>query len=112
MADGSTVKLVLAVPVKPYGEEVKEVTLRRPTTKELRQCGQPYMMVQGGGGTAMQANYDACAKLLTMVCDPPLPAGTVDTLDAADFDDMAMILMGFTKRARPGASESGSPPTS
>lgn len=110
MADDTTRKVTLAVPVKPYGEEVREVAIRRPTTKELRQCGQPYVLTSGGGSGGIKADYDACARLLTLVCDPPLPAATVDTLDAADFDDMAMILVGFTKPARPGASETGSPP--
>lgn len=104
MADDTTRKITLSVPVRPYGEEVREITMRRPTVKELRQCGQPYKVSNG-----IQADYEACARLLTLVCDPPLPSATVDTLDPGDFDEMAMTLVGFTKPARPGASEAGSP---
>lgn len=104
MADNDSIKVPLSKPVMPYGETVTEVTLRRPTTKELRECGQPYRL-EGGG---LQADYVACAKLLTKVCTPPLPAPTIDELDPGDFDDMAMILVGFTKPVRPSASEAGS----
>lgn len=109
MPDVTTRHVTLTTPVRPYGEEVRKVTIRRPTTLELRQCGQPYVLVAGGGG-GLKADYGVCAQLLTMVCDPPLPAATVDSLDPADFDDMVMILVGFTKHARLGASEAGPQP--
>jgi Phage tail assembly chaperone proteins, E, or 41 or 14 len=111
MPDDLTRSITLITPVSAYGESVTQVTVRRPTAKELRLCGQPYVVVTGGGG-GVKADYNACAALLTYVCDPPLPSGSVDALDAADFDDLAMILVGFTKRAPRGVSADGSQPTS
>lgn len=108
LPDDTTREVTLFTPVRPYGETVTKVTIRRPTTKELRECGQPYVLTDSG----IKADYEACKKLLTRVCDPPLPSATVNELDGADFDDMAMMLVGFTKRAPRGASADGSPPTS
>jgi len=109
LANDRTRKVTLLTPVRPYGQEVTELTIRPPTAKELRECGQPYAIVQGASG-GIKADYDACTKLLMKVCDPPLPLGAIDELDPGDFDDMAMILVGFMNPARPGASGSGSPP--
>ncbi len=110
LSQNDTIPVRLSAPVKCYDETVSEVAIRRPTSLELRQCGQPYVVVGTGGG-GVKADYEACAKLLTLVCTPPLTSMAVDALDAADFDDMAMVLVGFTKRARPGASANGSQPT-
>lgn len=98
----------LSSPVAAYGEQVSAVTLRRPTVKELRECGQPYTVAVGGGG-GIKADYEACARLLTMICTPPLPASAVDSLDAGDFDDMAMTLVGFTKGGPRGAASGSTP---
>lgn len=98
-------KVTLFKPVEAYGEKVTEITLRPPTVRDLRECGQPYSV---GAGATIKADMNACAQLLTKVCDPPLPSDTVDDLDPADFDDMAMILVGFTKRAPSTASASSS----
>ncbi len=100
------VTLQLSAPVTAYGEQVTSVTLRPPTVAELRKCGQPYVVAGG-----LKADYEACARLLECVCTPPLPGPTVNTLDPADFDDLAMILVGFTKRAPRGGGANPSPPT-
>lgn len=104
MSDAITFKL--SKPIQAHGAELAELALRRPTVKELRQCGAPYRVVQGG----VQWDYDACARLLVAICG--IPPSSVEQLDAADFDDLAAILVGFTKRAPVAASGSGSPPSS
>lgn len=98
----------LTTPVTAYGETVTAVTLRRPTVAELRKCGQPYTVVGSGGAAGVKADYDACARLLECVCDPPLPSMAVDTLDPADFDELSMRLVGFTKRAPLGGGANSS----
>lgn len=100
-----TVKLRLRKPVDAYGESVSELVLRRPTVKELRQCGAPYRIGNGG----VQWDYDACYKLIIALGG--MPSSTVDDLDPADFDDAAAILVGFTKGAPVAATESGSAST-
>jgi hypothetical protein len=107
MPDTITRKHTLATPVTAYDQQVTEVTLRLPTPMELRQCGQPYLIINGG----IKADYEACAQLLMKVCDPPLPGPAIDTLHPADFDEMAMILVGFTRLNRRGAAANISQPT-
>src|SRR5579859_7643746 len=104
-----TAPIELNVPVTAYGETVSAVKLRRPTIGELRKCGQPYNVVGNGGGAGVKADYDACARLLECVCDPPLPSMAIDEMDPADFDELAMRLVGFTKRAPRGGSANPSP---
>ena len=100
----------LAAPIMAGGESLTQLRLRRPSVKELRECGQPYMIVSGGGGGGVQADYQACARLIAAICAIPLPA--VDQLDAADFDEAALVLVGFTKRVTPSANGAGSPSAS
>ena len=106
-----TAPIELNAPLTAYGEAVKAVRLRAPTIGELRQCGQPYSLVGSGGSAAIKADYDACARLLEHVCDPPLPSMAIDAMDPADFDELAMRLVGFTKRAPRGGSANPSPPS-
>lgn len=100
----TTRTLSLAAPIQAHGETLTELTLRKPTVKELRLCGQPYRIVGGGA----QCDYDACAKLISAVAG--IPPSSVDQLDAADFDEAALILVGFTKRAPVAESDTGSAP--
>ncbi len=97
MAD-DTRTIPLAKPIAAHGETLTQLVLRRPTVKEMRTCGQPYRLSDAsGGGFALQADYDACAKLISAIC--AIPPSSVDDMDAADFDNASMMLVGFTKRA-------------
>lgn len=104
MTDGA-VKVTLTKPVTAFDVQVTEIALRRPTPLELRQCGQPYLMTKDG----VAANYEACTRLLLKLCDPPLPGPVIDNdLDPADFDELCMRLVGFTKPAPRGVGSNTS----
>lgn len=107
MSGTTTREITLTVPVTAYDQKVDKVTLRRPTVKDIRECGQPYLMVSGGA----KADGDSCYKLLLRVCDPPLPGPALDALDPADFDEMCMTLVGFMKPAPRGVGPNTSQPT-
>jgi tail assembly chaperone E/41/14-like protein len=93
------ITIKLHVPIEAHDEELTELKLRRPTADELITHGQPYILVSGGGG-GIKADYRACAGLLVAICG--IPPSSVAKLDPADFDDLAMVLVGFTKRAPAG----------
>jgi hypothetical protein len=96
----------LAKPIAAHGETLNELVLRRPTVKELRACGQPYRVSGAGEGGSVQADYNACAKLLAAICG--VPPSSIDEMDSGDFDDACMILVGFTKPAPREATASAS----
>lgn len=100
--------ITLSKPIQAHGETVSTLTLRRPTVAELRQYGQPYAIVPSSGG--IKADYQVCAGLISTIC--AIPPSSVDMIDSADFDDMAVILVGFMRRARVAASDTGSGATS
>lgn len=95
------VTLSLAKPIQAHGEQLSQLSLRKPTAAELIAHGQPYIAVGAGGG-GIKADYRACAALISAIC--AIPPSSVDQLDMADFDEAAMILVGFTKRASVGGS--------
>jgi len=105
MAD-ETIKIPLSKPITAHGETLNEIVLRRPTVKEMRTCGQPYCVSSGGNGGSMQADYNACAKLLAAIC--AVPPSSIDEMDGGDFDDACMILVGFTKPGPRAATASPS----
>lgn len=104
MAD--PIKYKLTSSIQAHGATLTELELRKPTVMELRACGMPYKMT----GAAVQADYAACAKLLSAIC--AIPPSSVDQMDAADFDDAALILVGFLKRAPVEGTGTGSGSTS
>jgi hypothetical protein len=100
MADPVTIKL--AKPITAHGETLNELKLRAPTVAEMRVSGQPYRVLPNG----VQADYAACAQLLQVIC--AIPPSAVNQLDASDFDEAAMVLVGFTM-PRPKADAAPSP---
>jgi hypothetical protein len=92
----------LAKPIQAHGETLTALTLRRPTVKELRTFGAPYRL----GNDSVRIDYEVCAKLISEIC--AIPPSTVDQMDGADFDEVSLILVGFTKRAPVAERESGS----
>jgi hypothetical protein len=84
----------LISPIEAHGEKLTELKLRRPTTDELIIHGQPYIVLPSGGG-AVKADYRACAGLICAIC--AIPPSALAKIDAADFDELAMVLVGFTR---------------
>ncbi|WP_460418786.1 phage tail assembly protein [Pseudomonas sp. microsymbiont 2] len=81
----------LATPIQAHGEQVKELTLRRPTVQECRAIKVlPYTI--GGDGYPV-VDLDAAAKYIA-VC-ATIPASSVNQLDLSDLNTLAWIVVGF-----------------
>ncbi|WP_282094303.1 phage tail assembly protein [Epibacterium ulvae] len=73
--------VTLSEPVTIEGEEVSDITLRKPQPGELRGLS----MID-----ILRMETDAMIKLLPRITQPPLTALQVSTLEPEDFADMAV----------------------
>ncbi|MBU6246468.1 MAG: phage tail assembly protein [Xanthomonadaceae bacterium] len=91
---GPAPALVEIVPLsKPLrdarGVEVMQLTLRRPTVRDLRQCGTPIVYLPGG----YRIDDSAMANLISVCAGVPLPQ--VDEMELADFRAAGAVMLGF-----------------
>jgi hypothetical protein len=80
--------ITLSRPYRAHGEDVQTIRLRRPTGRDVAQCGYPFRYVQSGGSAeAMEFKIvpDAVSKLIVALSSPPLPRSTVDSFDIKDW---------------------------
>lgn len=85
----TTIKL--DTPIQAHGEQLTELTLRRPTTRECRQIGQlPYRIEKD---ESVGLNLDVAAKYI-VVC-AGIPSSSVDQLDVTDLSTAAWAVAGF-----------------
>lgn len=83
--------ITLSTPIQAHGDQVTELTLRRPTTRECRQIGQlPYRVEKD---ESVGLNLDVAAKYI-VVC-AGIPSSSVDQLDVTDLNGLAWALAGF-----------------
>lgn len=81
----------LSRPIKAHGEEVTELSIRRPTTQEARAIKLlPYTLAETGHPVA---DLEVAAKYLA-VC-AAIPAGSVNELDLSDLNTLAWMIVGF-----------------
>jgi len=81
----------LSRPIKAHGEEVTELSIRRPTTQEARAIKLlPYTLGETGHPVA---DLEVAAKYLA-VC-AAIPAGSVNELDLFDLNTLAWMIVGF-----------------
>lgn len=86
-----TTPIKLSTPIQAYGEQVTELTLRRPTSRECRQIGHlPYRIEKD---ESVGLNLDVAAKYI-VVC-AGIPSSSVDQLDVTDLNGLAWALAGF-----------------
>ncbi|HCV39186.1 MAG TPA: ArsR family transcriptional regulator [Pseudomonas sp.] len=87
----STVTHTLTAPIQAHGEEVKELTLRRPTVQECRAIkALPYNLGESGYPVV---DVEVAAKYIA-VC-ATIPASSVNQLDLADLNAVAWLVVGF-----------------
>ncbi|MCE1119106.1 phage tail assembly protein [Pseudomonas sp. NMI795_08] len=81
----------LATPIQAHGEEVKELSLRRPTVQECRAIKVlPYTV--GGDGYPV-VDLEAAAKYIALCA--VIPASSVNQLELSDLNTLAWIIVGF-----------------
>lgn len=85
----TTIKL--NTPIQAHGEQLSELTLSRPTTRQCRDIGQlPYRIEKD---ESVGLNLDVAAKYI-VVC-AGIPGSSVDQLEVADLNTVAWALAGF-----------------
>lgn len=83
------VKVALSRPIQAHGEELRELTMREPTGKDLRIVGLPYTMK----GEDISIDADRIARMAVQLC--AIPLSSVDQLSAVDFQAVVTAIMGF-----------------
>lgn len=88
---GPKTTIPLAEPVQAYGKTIDCIELRRPTGKEIRDCGYPMQFDEDGNMTPLAG---AIARYISKLGD--LPMGTVDQIDPAAWSAcMGAVLLFF-----------------
>lgn len=81
----------LNTPIQAHGEEVTELTLRRPTAQEARAIkALPYTI---GADEAVGLDLDVAAKYIAVCAG--IPPSSVNQLDLADLNTLAWMVAGF-----------------
>lgn len=87
----TTVTHTLTAPIQAHGEEVKELTLRRPTVQECRAIkSMPYNIGESGYPIL---DVEVAAKYIA-VC-AAIPASSVNQLALPDLNNVAWLIVGF-----------------
>jgi hypothetical protein len=94
------VLIELSSPIKAHGEELLEITLRDPVTKDQMELGMPFLILQGDGDTAIQIQSKTVGKYIVRLAGIPL--SSVEQLAFADFGKCQAAVLGFF-----GAGEDG-----
>jgi hypothetical protein len=96
------VTVPLARPIQAHGEEIRHLTLREPTGKDLRLIGMPFEFTQAGS-----TRIDAAAMAKAIVHLAGIPLSSYDKLSAADVMAATMAVMGFFGEAPAGLRLAG-----
>ena len=98
------IEVPLSAPVKAHGEQLTKLSLRPPTGKDLRICGNPFRMRAEEGNATASPVFDsaASAKMLSELAGVPL--STIDQLPARDFFKAQMTLLDFFGEETPTTS--------
>jgi hypothetical protein len=98
------VNVPLSEPIKAHGEIVTALTIRPPTAKDIRLCGDPLV---GLTEATMRVDGPVMAALISNLAG--IPPSSVDMLSYADFKDVSNTVMSFL--APPAASASTPSPS-
>jgi hypothetical protein len=89
----TTIKLSRTI--KAHGEEVDEVTLREPATKDLMEIGLPMLIITGADGqsTGIEIRQPVIARYISRLA--AIPMGSVESMTIKDFSLCSAAVMGF-----------------
>lgn len=83
--------ITLSSPIQAHGAELTELSLRRPTGKDVRELGFPYRMSSDGDTVLLSA--DVVAKYVARLA--AIPPSAVDQLDPSDLNGLGWQVAGF-----------------
>jgi len=89
-----SITITLQTPLTRGETEIKEVTLRKPGTGEMRGLALSDLL---------QMNVNALHKVLPRISSPMLTEADVAKMDIADFTEMASEVAGFLLKKSPEA---------
>lgn len=87
----STITQKLTTPIQAHGEEITELTLRRPTVQECRALKVLPYNINGEGFPVM--DVEAASKYLAVCAG--IPASSVNQLELSDLNTAAWAVVGF-----------------
>lgn len=95
--------VILTRPYLAHDELVDRIRLRRPITRDIKQCGNPLRLDTAADGTilGMDIKWDVVAKYISLLASPPLPPSTVDQFDFFDLDACAAVIARFFVKLAP-----------
>lgn len=95
---GATVKL--SKPIMAHGEELQVLTMREPTTEDMIELGQPFLIIMGDGENGLRFQPKIIAQYIVRLAG--IPMSSVKALARNDFSEAQAAVMGFF-----GADETG-----
>ena len=112
-APSTDLTINLSAPKMAHGQEVSRLVLRKPTSGDLIDLGQPMRLVPGSGTdeAAIDVRMPVVAQYLVRLAGVPM--STVRSLELADLSAATQVVLGFfggadtaTTSASPSASSS------
>ena len=90
-----SITLPLKKPIKAHGEEISEITLRDPTTKDIIATGLPMLMIPSADGksTGIEIRQPVIARYVSLLA--AIPMGSVESMTPGDFSACTGAVMGF-----------------
>lgn len=87
--------VTLSKPITAHGEEVSELVLRTPVTKEVIEIGQPMLIIFGDDGksTGIEIRQRVVAKWISKLA--AIPMSSVEALSLNDYSRCTAVVMGF-----------------
>lgn len=85
----------LSKAITAHGDEVSEITLREPTTKDIIELGLPTLIIPGDDGqsTGVEIRQKVVARYVSRLA--AIPMGSVEALSVKDFSLCTAAVMGF-----------------
>lgn len=85
----------LSKAIKAHGDEVSEITLREPITKDIIELGLPTLIIPGDDGqsTGVEIRQKVVARYISRLA--AIPMGSVESLSVKDFSLCTAAVMGF-----------------
>lgn len=101
---GITVKL--SQHITAHGQELSEITLREPTTKDVIELGLPTLIIpsEDGKSAGVEVRQRVVARYIMKLA--AIPLGAVESLSMHDFSTCTAAVMGFFGQGDGEVSES------
>lgn len=86
--------VALSKPITAHGEEVSELTFRKPTTEDVMELGLPQLVVVSEDGSpGVEVRTKVVGRYVARLA--AIPANSVKALTIRDFNQCISVVMGF-----------------